>query len=239
MSTDTIETLRCKVGDHFLGVWGVEDFSYEGLSSLSARLQKEYTAHWRDQDILLKRHRNPNIMGKRFSVIGEDAAQRLAYLEKRVAGMVHVLTAEEAKHVAVKKAWQERLEASAPAAVEAPAPVPKPACEADELRAALASGVIHPPEGLTEEEAEKWSYTYIALVARSLRLLVQEQEWRDSDADLVARLYMIEMMGGAVWTDDEMRVADRIMLLNRHQETMTARLAYLRACTQAFNDAKP
>jgi hypothetical protein len=249
MNTD-IETLRRDVAAHFLGRWDVTDFSFVGLCALSTRLLKESTARWPVRHRLLQRFYSKDIRpGERFTVTGEAAAERLAYLKKRVAGLRAEMAAVLAKKAAAKKAWEERIEAAEKAEAEAeaeaeagevvvvaaaPEPEPEPiTCEADELRAALARGVIRRPAGETEE----WDYTFLGTVVSCQHLLENEMSERDADTELVALLYLTEMREGAVWNEEEIAVADPIISLEAQRAELVVRIAHADVSIAAYEKA--
>lgn len=243
MNTDTVEMLRWEVASHFLGRWGVTDFSFVGLCALSTRLLKESTARWPTRHRLLQRFYSKYIRpGERFTVTGEAAVERLTYLKKRVAGLREEMTAVLAKKTAAEKAWLERVEAAEAGGenlvvVPEPEPEPEPACEADELRAALARGVIRRPAGLDEDEAEEWGYTFLGTVASCQHLLENEMSERDADTELVARLYLTEMREGAVWNEEEIAVADHIISLEAQRAELVVRIAHAHVSIAAYEKA--
>lgn len=234
MNTDTDETLRQEVAAHFLGRWGVTDFSHEGLSALAARLLEESTARWPVRHRLLQRfYSKDKRSGERFTVTGEAAAARMAYLKKRVAGLREEMAAVMAKKAAAEKAWEERVEAGA----QEQAPETEGQVEADQLRAALARGVILRPSGLTEDDAEEWGYTFLGTV-NTCRHRLEHDVWeRDADTELVARLYLEEMRAGAVWTEEEIAVADTIISLEAQRAELVVRIAHTHVSIAAYEKA--
>ncbi len=235
MNTDTVEMLQWEVAAHFLGRWGVTDFSFVGLSALATRLLKESTARWPTRHRLLQRfYSKYKRSGERFTVTGEAAVERLEYLKKRVAGLREEMTAVLAKKAVAEKAWEERVEAAeAGEAAPEPEPEPEPACEADELRTALARGVIRRPAG----EAEEWDYTFLGTVASCQHLLENEMSERDADTELVARLYLEEMRAGAVWNQEEIAVADPIISLEAQRAELVVRIAHAHVSIAAYEKA--